>query len=225
MGSMPGSPAMRQHRQIFLLAAVLLGVVLVASCGTLADLESLSNRIADAGYEQVQVNHSLTNGRDVVTVEALTPTGPATDEDAERIARIVWESYPRMVDELQITLNGRSLTVSRGELAEFFGDRDPALDQGSGFGQVLLIILLVVLAVVAFVVVLVIVLVRQSRRNRRVPYAPYPPQHPWVMYPPVPSAHEPSPYGPPSGAASPYGPPAGQPPASEPSKVRPDEGA
>jgi hypothetical protein len=202
------------RRRISALLAVALSAVMIGGCGSLADLASLSSSIQEAGYEQVQVNHNVNNGRDVVTVEALTPNEPATDEDVREIAEIVWQTYPRRVDELRIVLNGRpAAAVTRDELAQEFGARDPALDRGSGIGQFLLIALLVFLTGVALVVVLVIVLVRRSRRSRRVPDAPYPPGRPGVMYPQVP----PQPPGP-SPDAPPATPPQqqqAQPPASD----------
>lgn len=166
---------------------------LVGGCGMLTDLASLRGRITDAGYEQVQLNHKQTNGHDVVTVDALTPDERATDDDVEKIARIVWETYPRTVDELNITINGRHAgPFSRDELARAFGDRDPELDKGTGLGWLLLIGLLVVLTIAALVVVLVAVLVRRNRRASRAPDPPYPPYHSGAMYPQVPPSASPS---------------------------------
>ena len=200
--------ALSRQRKAQSLRLLTIGLIaaLVGGCGMLTDVASLQDRIAAAGYQQVKVSHELTNGRDVLTVAALTPDGRATIDNIDEIARIVWETYPRTVDELNLTINGRSTgPISRDELTQAFGARDPELDKGTGIGRILLIALLVVLTILALIVVLVVVLVRRGRRARRdlaPPYPPYPPYRPGVSYRQVPPSG-PTPPAPVPGQAQP----------------------
>ena len=216
-----------RRRRLAGLLLIALTTALIAGCGWLNDLAELGGRIEDAGYEQVEVNHSLsgTDGN-AVTIQALTPPSEPTEEDIGTIAEIVWTTYPRAFDVLIIEIDGRQADpISRDQLAEAFGERDPALDQGTGIGQVLLIGLIGIMTVFALIVVLVIVLVRRSRRAAARTAPPPWPQPAGAMYPqapPTPPATSPwapapsSPWAP--APSSPWAPapstPAPPPPAS-----------
>src|SRR5215217_7810269 len=150
------------------LLAVLLCAATAGGCAMVADIAGLTSRIQDAGYENVQVNHKVTNGVDVLTVEAVTPNEPATDEDALRIAEIVWTTYPRQVDRLDLVLNGRQVvSASRQDLTEEFGQRNPDLDKGTGIGRILLVGLAIVGVMLVLLVLLIVLLIRRGRRRAR----------------------------------------------------------
>src|SRR5215204_6167145 len=83
-----------RRRRLPGLLLIVMMTALAAGCGLLTDISELGGRIEDAGYQQVQVNHELTNGRNVLTIEALTQSGTPTDEDVATIAKIVWTTYP-----------------------------------------------------------------------------------------------------------------------------------
>lgn len=180
-----------------LLLAVLLCIATAGGCATLTDLMNLSNRIEQAGYSEVEVNHQESTAGAVLTIDAVTPTKLPAEEDAVRIARIVWETYPRRFDELRIVLNRWPVVAaSRADLAEAFGQRDPALDKDSGLRSVLLIALSAFAAIVVLLVAIVVLVIRRSRRTRHLPIPPLPP---FQQYP----QHPPNQYGPYYGAVPP----------------------
>jgi hypothetical protein len=164
------------------LAGMLICVLALAGCTALAHLTALQSELATAGYSATAVNHHTINGRSTVGIEASMPTGTPSDEDADRIAEIVWTTYPVEIDELMIAINGQILmTASADELTERFGTRPVSpRDDGGGSSVMIIVVTLVVAVLLAGLVVLV------WWRGRRPP----PPVAPPPGYPQVPNPYQ-----------------------------------
>jgi hypothetical protein len=154
---------------------VALSALVLGACAALGDVMELANQLQNAGYQEVGVQHSNTNGYDVLLIEAVTTTPVATDEDTERIATIVWQSYPQDVNELNVRLNGRStLVATKAELEQQLGPRDPRLVSADE-GQAIPVLLISLTFAVGIVIAIIIVARRVRRRRRRLAQdPPYP---------------------------------------------------
>lgn len=158
--------------------AVLLGLLSLTACATLAHLTDLQNGLAQAGYRNISINHNTTNGYDTLSIALVSDTAaqPISEADVLPVARIVWETYQEHFDELRIQLNGEPTRVSRAELERLLGARKPGLEAGGGANTGLLILLGLVIGV--GIVVAVILRGRRSRRRRPPPDPPYPTTYP-----------------------------------------------
>ena len=193
------------------LVAALLGVVLLAvgsaACSTIDELFQLQERIEREGYRVTNVFHEdFGRGANEVQVDAERNRGLAGAEGREEIAGVVWTTYPRRFQTVDVTLDGEEEVFSRGDLQERFGPRAERLDEEAFSDEVTRTIRTgaIVGAVVLLVVVVAIVLiVRAVRKRRRGRMPPPPPPGTWG-----PPGMPPPPPGPPPG----YAPPSGYPP-------------
>lgn len=133
------------------LAGVFLFALVLSGCATLGNLVSLGKDIEDAGYRSVSANSNTLNGHTVLDIGASTTDGEeASDDDATRIAEVVWKNYDGTFDELRITVNGAPLlSATNSELADMFGDRPAGVvTEDEGSDATLVIVLTVVGALV-----------------------------------------------------------------------------
>lgn len=180
------------------------GLVVVAAgaagCGAIGDLVDLEARIERRGYDVTETFHDdFGSDRNEVTIEAeREPGGEPPPEGQREIAEVVWRTYPRRFDTLEVELDGDVTTFTRGQLREAFGPRDPALDERSFDDDVrsglrvglYAATVLIVLGVTAIVITLV-VLRRRARQTPPWPGAPGPGTGPvagpgWAPPPPPP---------------------------------------
>jgi hypothetical protein len=183
-------------------------LALVAGCGSIAAAAELSATLAQDGFTNPNVNVATRNGVDTVTVTASGHSSLTGDEALNRAAEITWQTFPRRLDVLEVTVGPDQGTATRAQLEAAFGPRNPELDArtiGGDFVGPLIGVGVGFLILIIGVVLLVVLLVRRSRR-RRAAGAPAQPGYPPPGYPP-PGAPPPGGY-PPPGA-----PPAGYPPA------------
>ena len=131
------------------LAGLLVCVLALAGCASLADLGQLREDLDAAGYDATSLNHNTTNGVAVMSVD-VSMTEEPTDADAERVAEIVWTKYPGEIDRLQIAMNGRlQLEMTDDDLRTMFGDRpEGKADEESGGSSALTVVLILVGAAV-----------------------------------------------------------------------------
>ncbi|WP_156077349.1 hypothetical protein [Saccharothrix sp. NRRL B-16314] len=162
------------------LLALLMVFLVAAGCASLTELANLQSRIQEEGYTETSVYHRTSNGVDTLTISASTT---AKDDDGERIARIVWDTYPDEVDQLVVTVNGKANSASHGQMEQAFGPRK-INPQGSGGGSVGgwvagvgLLLLLLLGGVIAVLVV------RSRRRTRRIQLMHQQPQYPYYKQP------------------------------------------
>lgn len=173
------------------LAALLACLLALAGCATLVDLGKLQQDLDDAGYSATSINHNTTNGNSVLSVEVTMPDAVPTDEDAKKVAEIVWDRYPGDFDHLLIAMNGAiRMEATPDDLKAEFGDRPAdlgaeAAEDGGGSNALTIILILAGAAVFAGLMVLL------WHRGRRPPppvappsgyqpggYFQYPPQPP-----------------------------------------------
>lgn len=147
-------------------ALVMFALVLaLAGCTSLANLGDLREELKAEGFDASGLNHNTTNGHDVLRVVATSDSG-----DADRIAEVVWTTYPAEIDELVVVLNGEEpLDLSADELTEKFGERPESLGAAAvkSGPNVTAIVAAVVGALLVGVLVLVVWL--RGRRPQRYP--------------------------------------------------------
>lgn len=175
------------------LCATVVCLLALAGCASLADLGELQTTLEDAGYDVSNINHNTNNGHAVLSVAAVSEEGAT--EDVDRIAELVWTTFPGEFDELAIVLNGApALVASADELAEKFGERPAGLadeaEEDGGSNVVVVVAILVGAALLAGIFVLV------WRNGRRPPRGPVPPQYPPGGYPYAPQQYPPPQYPP-----------------------------
>ena len=165
------------------LAGMLMCVLALVGCSALAGLTELQSDLKSAGYEARSINHNVVNGHSTLSIDATMPTEVPTDEDGDRIAEIVWTTYPADFDELVIAINGRQFVdATPDDLTERFGERPANLrkqDSDSGNNVLIIVVVLVVAALFAGLVVFL------WRRGLRTPPPVAPPsrQQPPPRYP------------------------------------------
>ncbi|MCO1582376.1 hypothetical protein M8C13_42170 [Crossiella sp. SN42] len=169
--------------------------LLLAGCAGLTELVKLGGRLEQAGLAQVSTQHSSDNGLVRLRVQAQLKDPRADAEAAgQSAAKVVWDTYPRRVDELEIALNGRLvLRASHAELTDRLGERNPQLEETTGDGDLgfWLPVVLILLAVLLAGGLTGLLLWLRHRRQRRAAVAAQRP-------PPCPSAVAWPPYqGPP----------------------------
>ncbi|MFD4673691.1 hypothetical protein ACFWNN_28470 [Lentzea sp. NPDC058450] len=149
----------------------------LAGCGVIGDVADLQARLTDAGFSGVSTNHSSTNGTDRVDVSATALDETKTPDD---IAEIVWDTYPRHVDQLSVSLNGTYGNYTEEELRATFGERavtekaDDDADVGRTIVTWLIVAAVVFVLFVIGMIVLIVFLVRRTRRRRMPPPQFYP---------------------------------------------------
>lgn len=196
-----------------LAGAVLLVLGGLAGCSTVQAFTDLTSELEDEGFSDVQVN--VAGGDPVaLTISADSPAGTGTEEARDRAAEVVWDTFPRRVDEVRITIDGVARTLTAADLQERFGDRPAGLEEGDlgddvnrvGAGVLvgLLLVGVLVVATTGSVALLVV------RRRRRAPARPRPP---WAPTGPVPPPAGPVP--PPGGWTPIGGPPTAPPTGAE----------
>jgi len=163
---------------------LLVCLLAVAGCSTLAALQDLSSEVQATGYENVNINHQSTNGHSVLTIEAMR-NETLSDKDADEIAEIAWTTYEADFDELEVVPNGQlALTAGPDELAAQFGERPAGLSEKSSSGGVNVTALVVILACAVMVAVFLVLLWRRGNRRPPTPNQPYPPQSSFPYSPP-----------------------------------------
>lgn len=164
--------------RVVLTGAFLFALVL-AGCATLTNLVALGDDLGDAGYRNVSCNSNTLNGHTVLDVSATT-SDESTDDDADRIAEVVWTKYDGTFDELRITVNGeQALTATESELTDKFGERPSGVVTGTKEGSNFTTIV-VVTSVGALLLAGLCVLVWWRGRKPPPPVAP----PPGYQYPP-----------------------------------------
>jgi hypothetical protein len=144
------------------LAALLACVLALAGCATLADLGQLQQDLDEAGYSATSINHNTTNGNSVLSISVAMPDAVPTDEDATKVAEIVWNRYPGDFDRLVIDMNGAvRVDATPDDLKAQFGDRPAELGEaeekgaeGGGSSALTIILILAGAAVFAGLMVL-----------------------------------------------------------------------
>ncbi len=171
------------------LAALLACLLALAGCATLADLGELRQDLDEAGYSATSINHNTTNGNSVLSINVTMPDAVPTDEDATKVAEIVWDRYRGDFDRLTIAMNGAiRVDATPDDLRAEFGDRPAELGEAaeeSGGSNTLTIIL--ILAGAAVFAGLMVLLWHRGRRPPP-PVAPPPGYQPggYFQYPPQP---------------------------------------
>lgn len=190
--------------RVTLIAAL---VALLAACGSLTTAAGLVGRIGEEGFADPYVEVSTANGVDVVTVTSSGHSTLQGEAAFNPIAEIVWTTFPRHFDVLNVTVGPESGNIDRAGLEAFFGPRDPALDAktiGGDFVTTFIWLGIGLLVFLVGLVVLVVLLVRRSRRRSQQRQGP--PMPPPGSYPP------------PGYPTSPVGPPSSNPPPAQPSR-------
>lgn len=162
------------------LAGMLMCLLALVGCAALADLAELQSDLEAAGYSS-NINHNTTNGHSVLSVSATMPNDVPSDEDADRIAEIVWTRFPGDIDELVVVINGNALLdATADDLTARFGERPdsvPAQGDGGGANVTVIVVALVAGLLVAGLVFLV------WWRGRRPPPPAAPPGYPQMPQP------------------------------------------
>ncbi|MFC4856735.1 hypothetical protein [Actinophytocola glycyrrhizae] len=172
------------------LAGLLALLLALAGCAALADLGELRADLESAGYDATNINNNTTNGFTVLSIDVSMPDAVPTDEDAERVAEVVWRKYQDDFDQLLVTMNGAvRLDATPEDLTGLFGDRPgdvAAADREDGSSATTTVIVVVVCAVV-FAGLMVLVWLR-GRRPPPPPLAPPGHHQPggYYQYPPPP---------------------------------------
>ncbi|MGB3437320.1 MAG: hypothetical protein WBA97_01100 [Actinophytocola sp.] len=171
------------------LAGLLVCVLALAGCAALADLGQLREDLDSAGYDAANINHNTTNGFTVLSVGVSMPDAVPTDEDAEKVAEVVWTKYPADFDQLKISMNGEvRLDASADELTRRFGERPESLDVVHEGNESNGMVVIVAVAVAALLAGLMVWLWHRGRRPPP-PVAPPPGYHQpggYYQYPPQP---------------------------------------
>ncbi|GAA2839818.1 hypothetical protein [Crossiella cryophila] len=187
------------HSRRLLALVVALCALTITGCATLTELMELGQRIEKAGVQQVSTHQSTESSGLVrlrVQAQQRDPRADA-EQTAQGVAKVVWDTYPRRIDELEITLDGRLVSrVNRAELIDRLGERNPALEEDTGDGGLGYWVLFTLIAVAVLLTLGLIALLWWSRRRRgrraaevsQIP-PPYPPAVAWPPYqgPPPPS--------------------------------------
>lgn len=222
-----------------LVVVLLLAAGAGAGCSAVDELIQLAERIELQGYTGVETFHNDfgSGTSNELRVDASVGRGQEPPEGQEEIAGIVWDTYPRRIQLITVSLDGDTTTFDRGDLEALFGPRAETLDERafsdeieSGIRTVGIVFgILLLMGIVAAVL-----LVRRARRRRLQwpggtphgyatygpgvvlppPYgAPPPPAAPPGSWPPPQPGAAPPPGAPPPPPAPPI-PPAGPSPAA-----------
>jgi hypothetical protein len=161
--------AVNTRRFAPLLAVLALFGVTLTGC-SLTDQFDLETRLTDEGYQSVYTEYGTTNGRTTLTVWAETTPRNWEQSDIDAIGRIVWETFPREIEWLELVLNESvAAQLDAEELESRYGARpDGFVKDDTGVIVVLVVLAAVVLlGVIGAVVLLVVVLRRQHVRAQQ----------------------------------------------------------
>lgn len=164
------------------LAALLVCVLALAGCSALADLGQLREDIGAAGYDATSINHNTTNGNAVLSIGISMPDAVPTDDDANKVAEIVWTKFKGDFDRLVITMNGAvRLDATPDDLTSQFGARPESATERSADkdgGSSALTVILILAGAVVFAGLMVLVWYRGRSKPPAAPptHYQYPPQ-------------------------------------------------
>ena len=109
-------------------AALLVCVLALAGCTALADLGSLREDLDAAGYNATSINHNTTNGNAVLSIGISMPDAVPSDDDADKVAEVVWTKFKGDFDRLVIDMNGAvRVDATPDDLTAQFGERPEGL--------------------------------------------------------------------------------------------------
>jgi hypothetical protein len=147
------------------LTGLLVCLLVLAGCATLADLGQLREDLDSAGYDATSINHNTTNGISVLSIDVSTVDEP-TYGDAERIAEVAWTTYPGEIDRMEVSINGSfGFAEDYDDLLVHFGERPEGMAADDAGGSPLTLIVVVVGVAVVFAALMVLL----WRRGRRPP--------------------------------------------------------
>jgi hypothetical protein len=172
------------------LAALLVCVLALAGCTALADLGQLREDLDAAGYNATSVNHNTTNGNAVLSIGISMPDAVPTDDDANKVAEIVWTKFKGDFDRLVIDMNGAvRVDATPDDLTSQFGERPESLTEPSGKkdggGSSALTVILILAGAVVFAGLMVLVWYRGRGKPPAPPQPNYQPGG-HFQYPPQP---------------------------------------
>jgi len=169
-------------------AALLICLLALAGCAALADLGQLREDLDAAGYDATSINHNTTNGNAVLSIGIAMPDAVPTDDDANKVAEIVWTKFKGDFDHLVIDMNGKvRVDATPDDLASQFGERPESTTSSASKkdgGSSALTVILILAGAVVFAGLMVLI----WYRGRSKP-PPQPPNHQpggHFQYPPQP---------------------------------------
>ena len=159
-----------RRRGVVLLGVIAVSSVLFTGCTAVTSLINTDQALRDAGYQSVSVNFNTGSGDEVDA--SVKVSAPASDTDAQDVARIVWNHFHERFQWLHVTVGGTGGTrvfrvYAHQDLVALFGARNPAWDRTtlkSGIER-LGVVVIGVVALVVLAIILVIVLTRRRRRG------------------------------------------------------------
>lgn len=165
------------------LAALLVCVLALAGCTALADLGQLREDLDAAGYDATSINHNTTNGNATLSIGIAMPDAVPSDDDANKVAEIVWTKFKGDFDRLVIDMNGAvRVDATPDDLTSQFGERPEGLTTPSSKkdgGSSALTVILILGGAVVFAGLMVLV---WYRGRTKPPAPPQPGGH--FQYPP-----------------------------------------
>ncbi|HEX6359221.1 hypothetical protein [Actinophytocola sp.] len=169
------------------LVCLITSMLALVGCSAFSSAFNLGVELGKAGYDVVEFNYENTNGRTVLTLDVTPTDRPATEDEADRVAEIVWTKYPDELDEMRIAIGGEpSLTATEAELTEKFGERPTGLVSADETGADFTGVIVVTLVVAVLIAGLVVFVWWRGRRPPPPVAAPYPPPQYQYYYPPQP---------------------------------------
>ncbi|HET8642847.1 MAG TPA: hypothetical protein VFM37_12985 [Pseudonocardiaceae bacterium] len=171
------------------LLTVVLCFLAVGGCTSMSgDLADLESRVTDLGFRDVVAWQRDENDRTIVTVEAYTTVPRAYERsDIEKIAEVVWDTYPHEFDVVELALNGYLAdTLPADDLLDLFGPRavQPTSSTDSGIVAVIVTLSVFVLLMGLIVTFLVLALRRLERKRREHASQYGAPPYPGYWWPP-----------------------------------------
>jgi hypothetical protein len=175
----------RRRSVVTAVAAVLVGLVVLAGCGGApgALLDS-DVALANAGFHSAEVGFSSSTRLGSTTVDGVTVSASLgavpTSGDLRQVSEIIWQKVHFRFAVVAITLHGGGQTVKAtyafDQLQRDLGPRNPAWNRTTLTHSVLtvgLVVLAVLAGVVVLAVLLTVVLVTRRRRRRGPPVPPF----------------------------------------------------
>jgi hypothetical protein len=199
----------------------------IVGCSTIEAFTDLTGALRAEGFSDVEATVGGDGSPVVLVVTADAPSGSSTDEALDEATEIVWTTFPRRFDVLQLTVDGEGRRLDYAEIEEDLGARPARLDETDLTDEVTRLSLGLVVGLVAGVllvalVVGIVLLVATRRRRRRGVIGGPPPTGLTAWAPPVGAPGGPPPaWGPPTGPPAAWAPP---PHASPPESTSPPPG-
>ena len=133
MSPLPHARCPRRHRasrlgRLGALVVAVLAVAAVAGCSTIEAFTDLTGALRAEGFTDVE---ATVGGGDpvVLVVKADAPPGSTTDEALDEATEIVWTTFPRRFDVLQLTVDGEGRRLDYAEIEADLGARPARLDE------------------------------------------------------------------------------------------------